>query len=384
MRTKCRSLTEAAAQHPEIERLRRDLQALELPDNDVDEPSKQQVRAIYQAARGARLAKAKDWLEDQGATLSRHFANGSEIEPDRIDPEVALIEKGTVDSEIFRLATMLWSVPVSQGFGRRLRFLVRDRNNTRVIGVFAIGDPVFNLKVRDDWIGWSAEQRKHRLVHIAEGHVIGAVPPYTALLGAKLIAALATSREVLESHQRRYRGKCGTLSGAAYAGPPSLLTTMSALGRSSVYNRLHVNGWTRYVRLGSSSGYGHFQINEKTFESLRRMLEAQGHRYAQIPHYGEGGNWRLRVVRAALASVGVNGDTVLRHGVRREAWAAPLHPQWRDVIEGRHPAEIWTHTPTAEQIGQWWRNRWAIPRARRNQEWRKCERRTVLKTITAG
>ena len=36
------------------------------------------------------------------------------------------------------------------GFGRRLRFLVWDDSNGKLIGILAIGDPVFNLSVRDN------------------------------------------------------------------------------------------------------------------------------------------------------------------------------------------------------------------------------------------
>ncbi len=34
-----------------------------------------------------------------------------------------------------------------------MRYLVYDRNNDKLIGIFALTDPVFNLRVRDAWIG---------------------------------------------------------------------------------------------------------------------------------------------------------------------------------------------------------------------------------------
>ena len=53
------------------------------------------------------------------------------------------------EGDLFRAATLLWSVPVSRGYGRRMRYLVMDESNNKLIGLFALGDPVFNLKSRD-------------------------------------------------------------------------------------------------------------------------------------------------------------------------------------------------------------------------------------------
>ena len=99
---------------------------------------------------------------------------------------------------MFRLASLTWSVPVSNGFGRRLRYLVWDAHNGKLIGLIAIGDPVFNLSVRDNLIGWNVHDRTARLVNIMDAYVLGALPPYNALLAGKMIACLIRSREIYE------------------------------------------------------------------------------------------------------------------------------------------------------------------------------------------
>jgi hypothetical protein len=45
------------------------------------------------------------------------------------------------ESDLFRLASLTWAVPVSNGFGRTLRYLVWDEHNDKLIGLIAIGDP---------------------------------------------------------------------------------------------------------------------------------------------------------------------------------------------------------------------------------------------------
>src|SRR5262249_30013567 len=49
------------------------------------------------------------------------------------------------ESDLFRLASLTWAVPISNGFGRRLCYLVWEEHNDKLIGLIAIGDPVFNL-----------------------------------------------------------------------------------------------------------------------------------------------------------------------------------------------------------------------------------------------
>jgi hypothetical protein len=141
------------------------------------------------------LQNNKEFIEQYGPELVMNFATGRQIDPESIDPELIEVKPESKESQLFRFACLLWSVPVSQGFGRRLRFLVRDRQNGQLIGLFALGDPVFNLLARDNWIGWTFEDRKDRLIHMMDAYVVGAVPPYSQLIGGKLIAALMGSRE---------------------------------------------------------------------------------------------------------------------------------------------------------------------------------------------
>ena len=43
-----------------------------------------------------------------------------------------------------------------------MRFLVMDQSNGKLMGLFALTDPVFNLQARDNWIGWTTEDRRQR------------------------------------------------------------------------------------------------------------------------------------------------------------------------------------------------------------------------------
>ena len=71
-----------------------------------------------------------------------------------------------------------------------------------------------------------------------DAYVVGAVPPYADLLGGKLVASLIASEEVGNKFQERYAGSQGLISGQHKQARLTLVTVTSALGRSSMYNRL--------------------------------------------------------------------------------------------------------------------------------------------------
>lgn len=67
--------------------------------------------------------------------------------------------------DIWRYFRYTWSIPYKTMPGRNLFYLVRDANYPchPVIGIFALGNSVLNLTVRDDDIGWTVESIKKAL-----------------------------------------------------------------------------------------------------------------------------------------------------------------------------------------------------------------------------
>src|SRR5438552_9042345 len=197
--------------------------------------SKDTFRDLHAAQRATRLRQESEFIKANWCNLKKHFANGDQINPELISPRLELVSAGTEQSDLFRIACLLWSVPVSAGYGRRICFLVRDGQNNKLIGLLALGDPVFNLRVRDEWIGWTASDRSKRLVNVLDAYVLGAVPPYNRLLGTKLVASLAVSTEVRDAFHVRYATRKGIISKKRKHPALCLITTTSALGRSSAY-----------------------------------------------------------------------------------------------------------------------------------------------------
>src|ERR1039457_5079229 len=280
---------------------------------------KEVVRGIHSAQRNDRLTASQKSVADRLPSLLKYFASGCDVVPASITPKLQLVKSDTWEGDLFRLASLTWSVPVSNGFGRRLRFLVWDEHNGKLIGIIASGDHVFNLSVRDNLIGWDVKARGERPVNMMDAYVLGALPPYNALLGGKLVACLVRSRDVYDHFSKAYGMTTGIISGQQKKARLLAVTTSSSMGRSSVYNRLKLGGIEYFSAIGYTGGWGYFHIPDSLFSDLRDYLREIGHSYADLHRFGEGPNWRMRTTRVALEALGFKDD-MLRHGIQREVF----------------------------------------------------------------
>ena len=354
---------------------------LHLPELRSVSPSqmKATIRGQHALQRAEFRQEEMAFALRYGRHLVRHFAEGQEVKPERIDPELCPIVKEGEDAALFRFATLWWSIPVSRGYGRRMRFLVRDRSNGKLIGLFALADPVFNLRARDEWIGWSVDDRRQRLVNVMDAHVVGAVPPYSYLLGGKLVASLMTSREVCQQFAHKYGETRGIISKQAKHAQLLLITVTSALGRSSLYNRLKLPGIVEFTRIGQTEGWGHFQVPNGLFQHMRHLLELEKHPYAAGHQYGQGPNWRMRVIREALKRAGLD-QNLLRHGISREVYAAGIVPGWREYLRDGG-SQCVLERPDASEIARAAVARWVVPRALRVPEYAEWKREELWREL---
>lgn len=348
---------------------------------EVDGDDKDLVRKLHAPQRTDRLSRNADFLSRCAPKLLQYFASGREVEPAAVQPELERVYAGTWQANLFRLAALTWSVPVSNGFGRRLRYIVWDAHNEKLLGLIAIGDPVFNLSVRDTLIGWNAEDRRKRLVNVMDAYVLGALPPYNMLLGGKMVACLVRSRQIFNDFTRTYGNAPGIISGKVKKARLLAATTSSSMGRSSVYNRLRLGGVQYFEPVGYTRGWGHFHISDHLFVELRDYLRSVGHRYADQHRFGQGPNWRLRTTRAALKALGFRDD-LLRHGIRREVFVCSLASNATTILcTGKGRPDL-SSLLAVRQVADLALERWVLPRARRRPDYRVWDSSDVLPLLS--
>jgi hypothetical protein len=328
--------------------------------------TKEELRRLHRLSVQHRIDEAQPHLKRYEDRLLRRIASGSEIEPAKIAPRLIQVLPDSEDELLFRYASLHWSIPTSSGYGRRLRFLVEDTHNGKLIGLFGLCDPVFSVAARDTWIGWNLDARKARLRNVMEAFILGAVPLYSLLLCGKLVAMLCGSDEVRRAFRRKYGDGKSLINGNPADGRLALITTTSALGRSSIYNRLRYLDRPLMFSVGYTRGWGEFQFTNGVYSQLREYAEKYCEKTAKHESWGTGFRNRREVVRRVLAHVGLSGN-LMNHGIRRELFVMPLAKNAREFLRGEHQRLLWFHQP-ADALAEYFRQRWLIPRATRNRE----------------
>jgi hypothetical protein len=122
------------------------------------------------------------------------------------------------------------------------------------------------------------------------------------------------------------------------------------------------------ISLGETLGYGHFHLTDALFNRIRDLLREGNYAYADGNRFGEGPNWRMRVIRAGLEELSLDPGK-LRHGVAREVLAVPRASNAVAFLAGIDPVPKMT-TPTAQRLGTAARRRSVVPRSKRRDEYR--------------
>lgn len=339
-------------------------------DNRIKNPDcadKEGLRHLHREAVKTRLEKSRKGLASCESKLLTYIADGRDIKPDKITPRLVQVERETEEELLFRYASRHWSIPVSSGYGRRLRFLVFDGHNNKLIGLFGLGDPVFNLAARDRWIGWDKEQHRSKLKHVMDAFLLGAVPPYSHLLCGKLIAMLVASDEVRAAFKEKYSDRASLIKQESGDGRLVLITTTSALGRSSLYNRVRYNDEVVFHSIGFTAGSGDFHFSNGLYAEFSDFAKNYCKPTAKKEAWGTGFRNRRELVRKVLMHLELPSELIY-HQIKREVFAVPLAKNAQAFLNGKNERARWYRRPAAE-IFEYFRDRWLLGRAERDNRY---------------
>jgi hypothetical protein len=208
----------------------------------------------------------------------------------------------------------------------------------------------------------------------------GAVPPYRAVLGGKLVALMMTSRQVVADVEQRY-GERVSIIASAMAGRPisrpaklALITTSSlyeAYG-SSQYNRLKVEtgkGALVYRKVARTESFGTVQFAPDTVHALNEVGRHSDSNRREVNNlFGEGTSPKLRQIRNGLDALGLEPGSFLRHNSRRIIYAVPLCTNTDDVVLRLSGTPHYLLPPGAAGTAvlvDYWRDRWLSTRITR-------------------
>lgn len=298
------------------------------------------------------------------------FKNGSEIDPKKISPSLHLVENNN-DSELFKLVRNMWSMPYNKGYGRRLRFIVYDDYHEAVIGIIGLQSPPADLTSRDSLFSYPKGKKLDLVNSTMDAYTIGAIPPYSNILGGKLCAGLISTDAIRQAYWRKYASKKTWMDDKAIAQPLVAITTTGAFGRSSMYNRVRYKDRLLAEPIGYTRGFGTLHL-EHLYDDICDFLKISEN--YKVGGFGNGPKIRWQNIANALQTLDLSAQ-LLNHGVQREVFLFRFVNDLEGGMAGGNfgnPISL-----SVKDYSQFWKDRWALPRAARYPNWNNeddCEK----------
>jgi hypothetical protein len=299
---------------------------------------------------------------------SEKFLDGKALNPEKIKPSLRLVEHGSSWAEIFKVVRHTWSIPYSKGYGRRMRFVIYDEYHDAVIGILGFQSPPADLACRDSLFNYPDEQKLSMVNRTMDVFTIGAIPPYSNILGGKLIAGLVCADEIRKAYWKLYAGKRTVMQDSAIEQPLVGVTTTSVYGRSSIYNRLRYKDRLLAEPIGYTKGFGTIHL-ENVYPEILRLLRAEQQDFAS-GGFGTGPKIRWQHYARAFTLLGLP-SSYFEHGLQREVF---LFRFVEDLDKGMSGKGFGSHINlSVNEYTDFWKERWAIPRSKRIDDWKTFE-----------
>ena len=341
-----------------------------------EECSKETYRKVHQKAKLEQLSLHKKFLVDSIKKVKGYCRDGSEIIPERISLELREVQPDSFEEVLFKWWNLIWwSIPFQHPYGRQMRFLLWDTAHNTPFGLISLQSPVLKMSVRDRWLGLSKDELDIWVNKSMNAHRVGALPPYNRLLGGKMVALTLSCNEIREAYRRKYKDYISIIKGRKLEPDLLFITTTSAFGKSSLYNRLRYNSEVIAECLGYTQGSGSFHIPEELYEEILKFLSSIGVNVSR--GYGHGASRKLRLIGIGLRHLGL--PKFQYHGIKREFYLFPLVKNLREVIHKKEKPQ-WFNRPFNSLV-DYWKERWAIPRAERMPEWRNFNSNDFIETV---
>jgi len=339
---------------------------------------KDSIKLLHKPSREIELKKGEEWINRVFPRYRSYFANGSDINPTIVKPLLIRVTEEW-HKDLFRLARYYWSIPYSFGFGRRLRYLIFDKSNDKLMGIFGLQSPPIAFPVRDCLFTYPEGRKTELINQTMDIFTLGAMPPYNRLLGGKLVALSVTSNEVRRDYRSVYAGRKTEMEGRVIPARLVALTTTSAFGRSSIYNRLKYENINIAESIGYTNGYGNFHF-QKLYPLFKEYLESKD--IDTRGGYGTGPKRTWQLIRRTLDELEMPAD-LLKHGVKREAFLFRLVDNLEEYMNGKNKTPKYRDLPF-DDLAEYWKERWLKGRYDRVDGWHAWDNQDILTSLTVG
>lgn len=297
--------------------------------------------------RGLQFDERREFLKAVHARYANSLLRSEAVDVSRVQPVLELCSnRETFD--LFTYCRLLQGIPNAPLVGRRMSWLVFDGvgNDRRLIGAFGLNSSPYSLGSRDSYLGWAGAagdaRKRVGLLCVLDMPLCTALPPYTRVLGGKLIASLALTSEVNAAFVQRYATRI----------PPggSLLAviTLCATGlHCPVFNRIMLKPGGLYRRVGATAGYSTAFVSDPTI-TLAHSVVREARKGLRKPLFAKS----MRIVKSALETCGLPGERLLRLGVRKGVYVGAVDSSAIDALRTQEFSDL--RRPTVEDVRVYW------------------------------
>jgi len=333
-------------------------------------------KQIHLSSRHEQIILHSNFIRENIKTIKPFLRDGREIDPEKIDLRLIEVERDTLSENIYRWWNFVWwSVPYQRAYGRQLRFIVWDIYHNSPVGLIGLQSPILKMSVRDKYLDIPRDKLDFWINKSMQAQRLGALPPYNDLLTGKLIALSVTSNEVRSVYKEKY-ARTITLLKERIVDPDLLfITTTSAFGKSSIYNRLKYKNEDVAISLGYTQGSGTFHIPEELYKELLDFLKRKGESISTS--FGNGPSRKIKLLDKAFRRLGMGEYTY--HNIHREFFLFPLVKNLTHVIQ-QNKTPFYFHRPLSD-LTSFWKDRWCIPRSVRSKTWQEFNAGDYIKNI---
>jgi len=247
------------------------------------------------------------------------------------------------------------------------------------MGIFGLQSPPIAFPVRDCLFTYPEGRKTELINQTMDIFTLGAMPPYNRLLGGKLVALSVTSNEVRRDYRSVYAGRKTEMEGRVIPARLVALTTTSAFGRSSIYNRLKYENINIAESIGYTNGYGNFHF-QKLYPLFKEYLESKD--IDTRGGYGTGPKRTWQLIRRTLDELEMPAD-LLKHGVKREAFLFRLVDNLEEYMNGKNKTPKYRDLPF-DDLAEYWKERWLKGRYDRVDGWHAWDNQDILTSLTVG
>jgi hypothetical protein len=190
-----------------------------------------------------------------------------------------------------------------------------------------------------------------------------------------MVALSLTCNEIRKCYEEKYSNAISLLRHRIIPGNLLFITTTSAFGKSSIYERINYEGDNVSKFIGFTAGSGTFHIPQTLYERVLVFLSQEG--FSIKRGYGTGPSRKLKLISRAFKKLGIGGLTF--HNIKRGHYIFPNVCNLREAIcENERPD--WYDRPF-RMLSEFWKQRWCLPRSLRMKDWRQFDSHGYFRNV---